>query len=290
MAAMQQPISLPSRYFWRRFVAFALDLFIFQAAILISVHCISTAFSLDLRFARWTSMECTEKVPGQLAKRIETGWPLKPNELRTNEICEVRQFPFGRQRYLRTTVLIEPWDYVTPTQVLTIPVDTDDNPVTRTTPSYSNLISGIGNTVLIALAFACFSAKGRRTFGKAVFFLRVTSVDGKGPDFVTALKREILKFSPNVLFSAAAFASSLFPAYPTEDFDALLAIFHDGYAPSDTTMIWLYGIWTVTIMAWWLLPFAEWKGEVLYDRICACKVMTTLEAKGTFSSTVFSSE
>ncbi|ANM11033.1 hypothetical protein AMK06_CH02686 [Rhizobium sp. N541] len=193
MAAMQQPISLPSRYFWRRFVAFALDLFIFQAAILISVHCISTAFSLDLRFARWTSMECTEKVPDQLAKRIETGWPLNPNELRTNEICEVRQFPFGRQRYLRTTVLIEPWDYVTPTQVLTIPVDTDDNPVTRTTPSYSNLISGIDNTVLIALAFACFSAKGRRTFGKAVFFLRVTSVDGKGPDFVTALKREILK-------------------------------------------------------------------------------------------------
>ncbi|OHV21654.1 hypothetical protein BBJ66_08855 [Rhizobium sp. RSm-3] len=278
LAAMQQPIALPSRYFWQRLAAFAIDILIFQAIILVAAYNISTALPPSLRFPGWSSIECVPEVPSQLAKQIEAGWPLKPNELRTTAICELRQFGFGKYRYLQTTVLMEPWDYVTPTQVLTIPLDADGNPVARTIPAYSNLISGIASTALIMLAFACFSANSRRTVGKAVFFLEVTTVDGKGPDFGTALKREILKFSPNLLFSAAAFAISLFPAYPTRDFDALLAMFQDGYTPSDISTIWLYGIWTVTIMAWWLLPLAEWKGQVFYDRICACKVVSPLEA------------
>ncbi|WP_088673601.1 RDD family protein [Rhizobium sp. R339] len=277
-AAMQQPVALPSRHFWQRLVAFAVDILIFQAVILVATHYISTALPSNLRFPGWSSIECVPEVPSQLAKRIEEGWPLKPNEFRTTAICELRQFGFGKHQYLQTTVLMEPWDDVSPTQVLTIPLDADGNPVTRAIPAYSNLISGIASTMLIVLTFACFSANGRRTAGKAVFFLEVTTVDGKSPDFGTAVKREILKFSPNLLFNAAAFAISLFPAYPAQDFDALLAMFHDGYTPSDISTIWLYGIWTVTIMGWWLLPFAEWKGQLFYDRICACKVVTTQEA------------
>ncbi|WHO80596.1 RDD family protein [Rhizobium leguminosarum] len=273
-AAAREPITLASSHFWRRFAAFAVDVIIFQAAILITVHYISTVFSLDFRFPRWTSMECTEKVPDQLAKRVDTGWPLKPNEFRTNQICEVRQLGFGKQRYLQVAVQIEPWDYVTPAQVLTIPLDADNNPVTKTLPAYAGLISGIGNIGLIVLAFACFSANGRRTFGKAVFFLRVQWIDGEGPDFGIALKREILKFGPNLLFSATIFASSLFPIYPTQDFDALLAMFHDGYIPSDKGTTGLYVIWTIAAMVWWLFPFIVWRGQAFYDRVCACDVVS----------------
>ncbi|NYJ15282.1 hypothetical protein GGI64_006387 [Rhizobium leguminosarum] len=273
-AAMQQPISLPSRYFWRRFAAFTLDVLIFQTAILVAVHYVSMVFSLDLGFPGWTSMECTERVPDQLAQRIDTGWPLKPNELRTSEICEMRQLALGKQRYLQISVLIEPWDYVTPAQVLTVPIDADDDPVIGTIPAYSNLASGIGNTVLIALAFACFSANGRRTFGKAVFFLRVRSVGGKYPDLGTTFKREMLKFSPNLLFSAAVFAISLFPAYPKQDFDALLAVFHDGYTPSNDGTIAFYIVGTIAVMVCWLLSFIVWEGQSFHDRICACEVVS----------------
>ncbi|PDT00202.1 hypothetical protein CO666_31940 [Rhizobium chutanense] len=271
-AEMPQSIALPPRYFWRRLAAFALDILIFQAAILIAVHYISKTFPEGSHFTDKVSMKCAEGVPDQLAKRIDAGWPLKTNELRSNQICEERQFGFGKQRYLKIIVEMEPWDYVTPTQVLTIPLDADDNPVNKAVPAYSDFLSGIVNTALIALACACFSANGRRTFGKAVFFLRVQSADGENPDFGTAFKREILKFSPNLVFSAAIFAISLFPPHPTQDFDALLGIFHSGYVPSNSRAIAPYALWTTAAIAWWLVPFMEWKGQTFYDRICACEV------------------
>ncbi|MBB4234114.1 RDD family protein [Rhizobium esperanzae] len=273
-AEMPQSIALLPRYFWRRLAAFAVDVIIFQAAILIAVHYISTTVPEGSHFADKVSMECAEGVPDQLAKRIDAGWPLKTNELRTNEICESRQFGLGKQRYLQITVEMEPWDYVTPTQVLTIPLDADDNPVNKTIPAYSDFMSGIANTALIALAFACFSANGRRTIGKAVFFLRVQWIDGEGPNFGIALKREILKFSPTLLFSAATFVISLLPAYPTQDFDALLGIFHGGYAPSYDGTIGFYVLWTGAALAWWLVPFMLWQGRTFYDRICACEVVS----------------
>ncbi|EJZ17543.1 RDD domain-containing protein, partial [Rhizobium sp. Pop5] len=135
IAEMPQSIALPSRYFWRRLAALAVDIVIFQAAILIAVHYISTAFPESFSFANDASMECREGVPDQLAKRIDTNWPLKANEWRTNDICESRQFGSGKQRYLQITVEMEPWDYVTPTQVLTIPVDADGNPASKTIPA-----------------------------------------------------------------------------------------------------------------------------------------------------------
>ncbi|MFS2180578.1 RDD family protein [Rhizobium pisi] len=158
--------------------------------------------------------------------------------------------------------------------MLTIPLDADNNPVSKTIPAYSDLILGIANTALMALAFAGFSANGRRTFGKAVFFLRVQSIDGEGSDLGTAFKREILKFSPNLLFSAAIFAISLFPAYPTQDFDALLGMFRDGYIPSNDGTIGFYVVWTIAALAWWLVPFMAWQGQTYYDRVCGCEVVS----------------
>ncbi|MBA1347842.1 RDD family protein [Rhizobium sp. WYCCWR 11146] len=270
---MPQSIALPSRYFWRRLAALAVDIVIFQAAILIAVHYISTAFPAGYHFPGWPSMECTEGVPDQLAKRIDAGWPLKTNEFRTNKICEVRQFGFGKQRYLQTIVLIEPWDYVTSAQELTVPLDADDNPVIKTIPAYPGLISGTANTMLIVLAFASFSANGRRTFGKAVFFLRVQSNDGENPDFGTAFKREILKFSPCLLFSAGVFAMSLLPVYPAQDFDTLLAAFSKGFVPSYDGTPGFYVVWTMAAVTGWLLPLIR-RGKAFYDRICACKVVS----------------
>lgn len=271
---MPPSIALPSRYFWRRLAALAVDIVIFQAATLLAVHYISTAFPEGFSFVDDASMECTEGVPDQLAKRIDALWPLKTNELRTNDICEAHQFGSGKQRYLQITVQMEPWDYVTPAQVLTIPLDADDNPVSKTIPAYPGLISGIANTVLMALAFAWFSANGRRTFGKAVFFLRVQSIDGEGPDFGIAFKREILKFSPNLLFSAAIFAISLLPVYPTQDFDTLLGMFRAGYIPSNDRIVGFYVVLTLTAMAWWLAPIIAWRGQTYYDRICTCEVVS----------------
>ncbi|MFS2180579.1 hypothetical protein ACCC98_32265 [Rhizobium pisi] len=89
-AEMPQSAALPSRYFWRRFAALVVDIVIFQAAILIAVHYISTTFPEGFSFAD-DAMECREGVPDQLAKRIDANWPLKANEVRTNDICEARQ-------------------------------------------------------------------------------------------------------------------------------------------------------------------------------------------------------
>ncbi|WP_313140145.1 RDD family protein [Rhizobium croatiense] len=239
---MPQNITFPSRYFWRRFAAYIVDVTIFQAAILIAVYYFSATSPLDLLFHGWTSTQCTEAIPDQLAKRIEAGWPLKTGEIRGADICEKTHFGLGKQRYLRTGVAADT-DGLLWSPELTIRLDADNKPVTKTLPAYRSLLSGIANTALIALAFAWFSANGRRTFGKALVFLRVQSVDGKTPDLGTAFKREILKFSPNLLFSAVAFAISLFPIYPTEDFDALLRMFREGYEPSDDSIGKSYLVW-----------------------------------------------
>lgn len=127
--------------------------------------------------------------------------------------------------------------------------------------------------MLIVLAFASFSANGRRTFGKAVFFLRVQSVDGENPDFGTAFKREILKFSPCLFFSAGVFAMSLLPVYPAQDFDILLAAFSKGFAPSYDGTPGFYVVWTMAAVTGWLLPLIR-RGKTFYDRICACKVVS----------------
>ncbi|ANL34734.1 RDD family protein [Rhizobium phaseoli] len=269
---MPQIDILPARHFWRRFAAFAVDIIVFQLIILATVHYVSKVYPLDFRLPGWTTTECSGLLPDQLAKQIEAGWPEA-----TSDICEVRQFGGAKQRYLRTGTLSED-DLWLSGKELSIPVDADNNPVTKPMPAYSSLVGGVANTVLIALAFAVFSADGRRTFGKALVFLRVQTAEQEDLDFGTAFKREILKFSPNLLFSVVLFALSLFPAYPTEDFNTLLGMLRGEYAPSDDSISKSYLVWALAVTAWWIWPFIVWEGQTFHDRICACKVVTTLKA------------
>jgi len=269
---MPQYATLPSRHFWRRAVACIVDIIIFQAVILIAVYCISTVIPLDFRFAGWSYTQCGVEVPDQLAKRIDAGWPLRTGEVRTNQICEVSQIGSEKQKYLQTGIARQT-DYWVSGQWLIIPVDADGNPVVGTESVYPSLISGIVNIALLALAFAYFSANGRRTIGKKLLGLRVQSVDGKNPDLGTAFRREILKFSPYLLFSAADFAFSLFPVFPTEDFDALLRMSRDGYTLLDNGAATFNIILGIAALIWWFLPLIFWRGQTFYDRICACKVV-----------------
>ncbi|EJT05272.1 transmembrane protein [Rhizobium sp. CCGE 510] len=253
-------------------MACIVDIIIFQAVILIAVYCISTVIPLDFRFAGWSYTQCGVEMPDQLAKRIDAGWPLRSGEVRINQICEVSQIGSEKQKYLQTGVSRQT-DYGTSAQWLTIPVDADSNPVVGTEPVYPSLISGIVNIALLALAFAYFSANGRRTIGKKLMGLRVQSVDGKNPGLGTAFRREILKFSPYLLFSTAEFAFSLFPVFPTEDFDALLRMSRDGYTLWDNSDAMFGIILGIAALIWWFLPLIFWQGQTFYDRICACKVV-----------------
>jgi len=270
---MPQYATLPSRHFWRRAVACIVDIIIFQAVILIAVYCISTVIPLDFRFAGWSYTQCGVEVPDQLAKRIDAGWPLRTGEVRNNQICEVSQIGSEKQRYLQTGVSRQT-DYWVSAQWLAIPVDADGNPVVGTESVYPSVISGILNIALLALAFAYFSANGRRTIGKKLLGLRVQSVDGKNPGLGTEFRREILKFSPYLLFSAADFAFSLFPILPTEDFDALLRMSRDGYTPFTDGTATFNIILGIAALIWWFLPLIFWRGQTFYDRICACKVVS----------------
>ncbi|MGO7635123.1 RDD family protein [Rhizobium leguminosarum] len=263
---------LPSRHFWRRAVACIVDIIIFQAVILIAVYCISTVIPLDFRFAGWSYTQCGVEVSDQLAKRIDAGWPLKPGEVRISQICEVSQIGSEKQRYLQTGVSHQT-DNWTSARWLTIPVDANGNPVIGTVSVYPIVISGIVNIALLALAFAYFSANGRRTIGKKLLGLRVQSVDGKNPGLGTEFRREILKFSPYLLFIAADFAFSLFPVFPTEDFDALLRMSRDGYTLLDSGAAMFDVVLGIAALIWWFLPLIFWRGQTFYDRICACKVV-----------------
>ncbi|MBY5400887.1 MAG: RDD family protein [Rhizobium sp.] len=269
---MPQYATLPSRHFWRRAVAYLIDIIIFQAAILIAVYCISTVLPLDFRFPGWSYTQCGVELPDQLAKRIDAGWPLRSGEVRINQICEVSQIGSEKQRYLQTGVSRQT-DNGTSGQWLTIPVDADDNPVIGPVFVYSSVISGIVNIAFLAFAFAYFSANGRRTIGKKLLGLRVQSVDGKSPGLGTEFRREILKFSPYLFFIAAAFAFSLFPVFPTEDFDVLLRMSRDGYTLLNKGAATFNIILGIAALIWWFLPFIFWRGQTFYDRICACKVV-----------------
>ncbi|WP_411196949.1 RDD family protein [Rhizobium sp.] len=266
---MPQYATLPSRHFWRRAVACIVDIIIFQAVILIAVYCISTVIPLDFRFAGWSYTQCSVEVPDQLAKRIDVGWPLKPGEVRINQICEISQIGSEKQRYLQTGVSRQT-DYGTSAQWLAVPVDADGNPVLGSVSVYPSVISGIVNIALLALAFAYFSANGRRTIGKKLLGLRVQSVDGKNPGLGIEFRREILKFSPYLLFIAAAFA---IPVFPTEDFDTLLHMSRDGYTILDNGAAMFEIILGIAALMWWFLPLIFWRGQTFYDRICACKVV-----------------
>ncbi|TAU17091.1 hypothetical protein ELI13_37020 [Rhizobium ruizarguesonis] len=143
------------------------------------------------------STQCGELSSGPLVEKVEREWPLKPGETRSNRICQITQFLGPKSMAFRTTVVTGNPDGGSGSwRTVSVALDQNGDPV----EGIADLIGPLVGVLLVLLAFAHFSANGRRTLGKKILSIRVVTVEGASPHLNKAFKRELLKFLPWLAF------------------------------------------------------------------------------------------
>jgi len=151
-----------------------------------------------------------------------------------------------------------------------VPVDDNGNPIVSSRQDFPSSTIVI---FLLPFALAWCTANGRRSPGKRLLSLRVTTITDDTLLFGLAIKRELMKFLPLmflVLFNLASFM-----AQPT--LDQLIRQLRDpgliGGANMLTALILLVPLLVVFAAIWWLFPMIVWRGQTFYDRFCDTKVV-----------------
>ncbi|MGV1788909.1 RDD family protein [Rhizobium sp. A37_96] len=268
-ASDHQMATLPPRRLWRRLGAYLIDIVIFQIAFTLLFLAISAVTPWDLTLPSLQKRHCEITTSsGALVDKIEAEWPLQPGETRTNQLCRISWL--GSKGY---TVLVSEvtsqQGSTTSTRALSVPVNgsgdaIDLNATVRPTSSIVLL--------LLPLAFALFTANGRRTPGKRLTSLRVITVENDTLPLGLAVKREILKLLPLTLLGVFNLASLLFLRPSMPPLEDLIQQARDASLLSASGFLALTGalapLLFVFTLVWWIFPLIVWRGQTFYDRLC----------------------
>jgi uncharacterized RDD family membrane protein YckC len=134
--------------------------------------------------------------------------------------------------------------------------------------------------IAYVVIFAAFTARGRRTPGKASMALRVTTDAGGALNWPTAFKREALKFLPFLVYFVAALWFTLSPPALLSDSETIIVAMRDGGLFTSTYAI-LFLAFGVGTAVWWAGPFLVWRGRTWYDALAGTKVIRTDRDKST---------
>jgi uncharacterized RDD family membrane protein YckC len=256
--------TLQPRLFWRRAIAYLIDMAIFEIVLGAVMLIVPLNFGIPL----FQSTQCEEVTSGLLVEKVEREWPLNPGETRANEICLIRDFLGPESPYFRTTVVTDNADGGSVSwRSLSVALDQNGDPA----EGISGLIGPVVGVFFVSLAFSFLSANGRRTLGKKVLAIRVVTVEGTPPHFRRALKRELLKFSPWI---ALVGFDSIVAASSPQDLDAMIRSVRDGDATT-TIQIVVGVVLSVLTLVWWVLPLIRWRGQMIYDQLSGCAVRRT---------------
>jgi uncharacterized RDD family membrane protein YckC len=278
-AGVSMATTRPPRLFWRRAVAFVVDLAVFYSILMVLALPLQAVTGWNLGFYIGQSTTCEVTTDSLLIREVETGWPLADGETRTNQIC-INSSIGMQQRFFISTVT-NPADGTGSSRFVSIGIDQDGNAIPLDisgASTTSNILLQLFFLTLFGLATARITATGRRTPGKALMFLRILNVARTEPSFKQCLTREVWKFLPSFLLGIAVtvHAAQNLPGLSTlasGEFADVIHAARDMQVPDFGTLLtvgvvaWLLGA------VWWFGPFILWRGQTLYDRLAGCIVV-----------------
>lgn len=253
--------TIPPKLFFRRLVAFVLDMAIFELVLGVLMFVVPLNFGMPL----FQTTQCEEVTSGPLVEKVERDWPLKPGESRVNQLCLTRDLLGAESRYFESTVLPGGTD-VGPVSERSVSVELERNG--EPLEGVENTIGPLVGNLLVILAFSFLSANGRSTLGKRLLGIRVVTVEGAPLRFRRALMRETLRFAPWTVSVGFAALASVYSPQTLED--AIRSI-RDVDA-STIFQITLQAVVAVFSLVWWLFPFIRWRGQMFHDQLTGCAV------------------
>jgi uncharacterized RDD family membrane protein YckC len=277
MSAEPQFSRLPPRHFWRRVVAYLIDVIIIEIALVLLFFVVSTVTPWNLSVPLFQNRQCSPTASGPLVEKIEAQWPMKPGETRVNRLCHISWL--GSEGYDLFLSSVSSHDgAMTYTRSFSAAVDKSGNPVDPGTAV--NTLMSVVVLLIMPLALAYGSANGRRTPGKRLLSLHVATVDGGPPGLSTELKREVLKFLPILILALLNIIWFFAVKSVQPDFDHIIEQtirqVRDGNVVT-TVGLTASGALTAIVLIfgliWWIYPLIVWRGQTLYDRFSDCKVM-----------------
>ncbi len=265
--------SLPPRHFWRRLGAYLIDIIIFQIVFTFLFLAVSKVTPWDVTLPFLQNQQCTETTSGPLIPKIEAEWPLQPGETRSNQLCHISWL--GSKGYtVFVSKVVSQQGTGTSIRAVSVPVDDNGNPID---PSVTMRPSSSIVLLLLPLAFAYASASGKRTPGKRLLSLRVTTVEDGPLALGLAAKREIFKFLPFVLIAIFNRVSLFLLPSSLPPFEQLIQQARDPNLFTASGLFALTGALApmlfVFTLIWWLYPLIVWRGQTFYDRFCDTKVV-----------------
>ena len=258
------------RYFWRRILAFTIDVILYQLAVTVVFSMLNFVSPWNLGSSLSQYNQCHSATSGPLVDKVNALWPLQAGEDRINMICQTVQF--GRRgNDIFSTTVVKKSGATTYRRSVSTSIDADGNAID--TDIWPNRVADFVTILLLPFVLALLSANRRRTPGKMAMSLKVVASNGKGPLLSQEVKRELLKLLPVfVSIVAASVVYSLQPK-PLGNFDSLLIAMRDASMHSLTYLLPFFGLVAVVAAVWWLLPFVRWRGRTFYDALIGCKVI-----------------
>ena len=255
------------RYFWRRGFAFLLDALVGQlvAALLFAlIHAVS-GISLGQSFVTYQTQCTAAPANHPQVARVDALWPLPPGAEPQNMVCNHTVNGVASQTFV--TRVIRKEGVTTYTKEVAFPIDKDGKALPT---EYALDLTPF----MIVVFFVILSANGRRTPGKAAMSLRVKTVEGGVPGWDHAIRREVLKLLPLVLFGVLTLWMVIAPPAVLTDSEASIAGMRDGTLLTSPWILILFG-WSVIAAIWWFGPFIRWRGRTWYDAIAGTKLVRT---------------
>ncbi|WP_455271354.1 RDD family protein [Rhizobium herbae] len=278
-ADMSRTAARPRRHFWRRAVAFVVDMAVFYSVLMVLALPLQVVTGWNLGFSIGQSTTCEVTTDSPLIRQVETEWPLAAGETRTNQICVASSFG-PEQRFFISTVATNE-NGIASSRFVSIGIDQAGNAIPldiSAASTASNILLQLFFLALFVFATARITATSRRTPGKALMFLRIVNATGTAPSLRQCLTREVWKFLPACLLGIAVtvHASRNLPGLSTlasGQFVDVIRAARDMQTPDFSTLFavslvaWLLGA------LWWFGPFILWRGQTLYDRRAGCIVV-----------------
>lgn len=272
-ASDYQLASLPPRHFWRRLGAYLIDIVIFQICFTLLFLALSSVTPWDLTLPFLQKQQCNETTSGPLIPKIEAEWPLQAGDVRSNQLCRISWL--GSNGYtVFVSKVASKQGTATSIRTFSVPVDDKGDPVN---PSVTARPTSSVVLLILPFAFAYCSARARRTPGKRLLSLRVTTIEDGPLTLGLAAKREMFKFLPFVLIAIFNLVSLFILPPFLPPIDQLIQ------QARDTSLLTADGFLALTgalapmlfvfTLIWWLYPLIVWRGQTFYDRFCDTKVV-----------------
>jgi hypothetical protein len=195
--------------------------------------------------------------------RVDALWPLPSGARRENLVCD--HTVNGEHNRTFVTRVIWKEGVTTYTREVAYPIDEAG----KALPTEYELDLA---PFAIMLFFVVLSAHGRRTPGKAVLSLRITTEEGGVPGWGHAIRREVLKLLPLVLFGALMLWMALAPPAALTDSEVAIIGMRDGTLFTSPWMLILFG-WCAVTALWWFGPFVVWRGRTWYDALAGTRLI-----------------